>query len=151
LVARRVIAVENLKLQLKGLAHEADTGILSRITLMSDISRVREIGAIPPNVEEPVLSHDPSFDEYWKELFTSMENADTAIKITNINISKIEMTKEIIDLMTNNCCRRSMNSIKRITFDTTNLNGEGMISLAKIVEQSSELNALDILHNPINV
>jgi len=43
-----------------------------------------------------------------------------------------------------------MNSIKRITFDTTNLNGEGMISLAKLVEQSSELNALDILHNPIN-
>lgn len=61
------------------------------------------------------------------------------------------MTKEIIDLMTNNCCRRSMNSIKRITFDTTNLNGEGMISLAKLVEQSSELNALDILHNPIKI
>jgi hypothetical protein len=148
--ARRVIAEENLKLQLKGLAHEADTGILSSITLMSDSTRVREIGAIPPNVEEPVLSHDPSFDEYWKEFFTSLENADkAATKITNINISKIEMTKDVVDQLVR-FLRGQTSTLKFITFNNTNLCREGLISLSMLVEQCPALEMLDLSHNPID-
>ena len=115
-----------------------------------------------------VIWLDPTLAEYWQKLFialrkklmtnrvlkqldTGRSDAISPIQYFNFNyihIRGIEMTKEI--LMTKICCRRSMNSIKRISFDTTNNNGEGMISLAKLVEQSSELNALDIPDNPIN-
>jgi hypothetical protein len=86
---RKAIAVENLKLQLNALTREADAGILSHISLLSISSRQ----LITPNVEDPVLSHDPSTEVHWKDFFTALDNADKAIKITNVGILKIEMKK----------------------------------------------------------
>ena len=86
---RRAIAVENLKSQLKAMTNQADAGILSHISLLSISSRQ----LITPNVEDPVLSHDPSTEVHWKDFFTALDNADKAIKITNVGILKIEMKK----------------------------------------------------------
>jgi hypothetical protein len=149
--ARRAFAVENLKLQLKGIAHEADTGVLSRITLMSNSTRVREIGApaIQPNVEEAVLSHDPSTDMHWKKFFTSLENADKTTEITLISIRKIEMKKVIFDQLVR-FLRGQTSTLKFITFDQTNLCGDGLLSLITLVEQCPALEMLDLSHFPID-
>jgi Leucine-rich repeat (LRR) protein len=138
---RRAFAVENLKLQLKGLAHEADTGVLSRITLLSS--------TITPDVEEPVLSHDPSTEMYWKESFTALENADKAIKIQNISITKIEMIKDVVDQFIRLLHGRVSN-LRRITFNHTNLCREGLLSLSTLVEQCPALHTLDISYNTID-
>jgi hypothetical protein len=138
---RRAFAVENLKLQLKGLAHEADTGVLSRITLLSS--------TITPDVEEPVLSHDPSTEMYWKESFTALENADKAIKIQNISITKIEMIKDVVDQFIRLLHGRVSN-LYRITFNHTNLCREGLLSLSTLVEQCPALHTLDISYNKID-
>jgi hypothetical protein len=148
---RRAIAVENLKLQLKALTNQADTGVLSHFYLMSNSTREREIGApaIPPNVEEPVLSHDPLTEVHWKEFFTSLENADKAIKITNISIRKIEMKKVIFDQLVRFLWGQT-STLKFITFDQSNLCGEGLLSLITLMEQCPVLHTLKLSHFPID-
>jgi hypothetical protein len=144
---RRAIAVENLKLQLKGLAHEVDTGVLSLIYLLSNSTRVTEIG--PPNVEEPVLSHDPSLETHWTEFFTALENSDKAIKITSIHFTKIEMIKDVVDQFMRSLSGQT-STLRSITFGHTNLCGEGLLSLSTLVEQCPVLESLELSHIQID-
>jgi hypothetical protein len=139
---RRAIAVENLKSQLKALTREADTGVLSRISLFSS--------TIISNVEDSVLSHDPSTEVHWKESFTALENADKAINIQNISITKIEMKKVIFDQLVRSLCGRVSNCLGRISFYHTKLCREGLLSLSTLVEQCTALHTLDISYNTID-
>jgi hypothetical protein len=145
LEGRRAIAVENLKSQLKVLTREADTGILSRISLSSISSHQ----LITPDVEEPVLSHDPSTEMHWRESFTALDNADKAIKITDIIIRKIEMKKDVFDQFMRSL-RGRVSNLCKIIFNHTNLCGEGLISLSTLVEQCPVLETLELSHIQID-
>jgi hypothetical protein len=136
---RRAIAVEKLKSQLKGLTHQADAGILDRIYL----------SAYPTITEDPVLSHDPSTEMHWHELFTSMKNSDKTVKIFDISILKIEMKEEIVDQLMRSLPERVSN-LCGISFNHTNLSGEGLLSLSKLVELCPVLHSLDLSYNMIN-
>jgi hypothetical protein len=138
---RRAIAVESLKSQLKALTRQADAGILSRISLFSS--------TITSNVEDQVLSHDPSTEMHWKELFTALDNADKAIKITNISIRKIEMKKVIFDQLVR-FLRGQTSTLKFITFNNANLCREDLLSLSTLVEQCPVLHTLELSHIQID-
>lgn len=112
-----------------------------------------------------VVWHEPSMDASWQNLFTalrkkivnnrvtrsgtSISTMQQCFKIKNLSIDSVEMTKENIALMAQVCGERSINAMKTIKFINNNLCGEGMMSLAKLVEQSVDLETFIMVQNPI--
>lgn len=113
-----------------------------------------------------VVWHEPSIDASWQNLFTALRKkivtnrvarSDTStstmqqyFKINYLNIDSVEMTKEYIALMAQVCGKRSFNAMETIKFINSNLCADGMMSLAKLVEQSVGLETLIMVQNPIN-
>lgn len=87
---------------------------------------------------------------HWKGLFTVLENADKAIKIINISITKIEETNIIFDQFMRSLWTRASN-LYSITFNHTMLWGKGLLSLSKLlVNLCSVLQTLDLSYNRID-
>jgi len=114
----------------------------------------------------PVVWHEPSIDASWQKLYTALRKKmgtnrvtrlgtsispmQQCFKIKNLSIDSVEMTNENLALMSHVCGERSINSIKTIKFVNNNLCADGMISLAKLVEQSVDLDTFIMVQNPMN-
>jgi len=110
--------------------------------------------------------HEPSIDASWQKLYTALRKKmgtnrvtrlgtsispmQQCFKIKNLSIDSVEMTNENLALMSHVCGERSINSIKTIKFVNNNLCADGMISLAKLVEQSVDLDTFIMVQNPMN-
>jgi hypothetical protein len=106
------------------------------------------------NNEEPIVWHEPILDRYWDVLeaeIDRMRQLDRVANVKQIQIMNIEMKKERLDALVAIFRNgRANNSCTFVNFDNANLCDEGIVSLSKMVEVSSELQALVIMNNRID-
>jgi hypothetical protein len=107
--------------------------------------------------EEPIVWHEPILDEYWNRLEANIDRVRqleivTTMKGTHMLIMNVEMRKERLDALVDifRSGRAAINSCKNVTFTNTNLCGEGIISLSRLVDVSSKLQAFSIRRNRID-
>ncbi len=101
--------------------------------------------------EYPIVWHEPILDEYWDQLEAKMNEQNTEIVIQKIHIMNVEMRKERLAALVNICHSGKANSSSAyIQFNNANLCAEGIVWLSKLVDVSSEIQTLYLLHNRIN-
>jgi hypothetical protein len=104
--------------------------------------------------EEPIVWHEPILDCNWDILETEidrMRQLDRVADISGIQITNVEMKKErLAALVARFCSGRATNSSTYLDFDNANLCEEGIVSLSKLVDGSSELQYLYLDHNRID-
>jgi len=100
--------------------------------------------------EEPIVWHEPILDHYWTFLEAGIPRWTRGIQrimIENIEITKEHMASLVTALSTQ---VNSNDEVHYITFNNINLCDKGIISLSKLVDDSSKLNTLTIIHNRID-
>ena len=100
--------------------------------------------------EEPIVWHEPILDHYWTFLEAGIPRWTRGIQrimIENIEITKEHMASLVTALSTQ---VNSNDQVHYITFNNINLCDKGIISLSKLVDDSSKLNTLTIIHNRID-
>jgi hypothetical protein len=104
--------------------------------------------------EEPIVWHEPVLDMYWDILEAKIDRVrqlGVVTDIERIQIENVEMKKERLDALVDIFrSGRATNSYTYITFTNTNLCGEGIVWLSKLVEFSSQLQYLFLYHNRID-
>jgi Ran GTPase-activating protein (RanGAP) involved in mRNA processing and transport len=101
--------------------------------------------------EEPIVWHEPTLDEYWAEFYDQMKQLDSVPDILDIHNSNVEKKKECLAaLVAIFRSGRAANLSKMITFRNTNLCGNCIAHLTKLVEASSMLYILLLDHNRID-
>jgi hypothetical protein len=102
----------------------------------------------------PIVWHEPILDEYWdilEEEFGQNKQMGIVTEIDHIGITSIEITKDqlaaLVDIFRSG---RATNSSTVVDFNNVNLCGEGIVSLSKLVDVSSELQCFCLRHNPID-
>ena len=100
--------------------------------------------------EEPIVWHEPILDHYWTFLEAGIPRWTRGIQrimIENIEITKEHMASLVTALSTQ---VNSNDQVHYIQFNNINLCDKGIISLSKLVDDSSKLNTLTIIHNRID-
>jgi hypothetical protein len=104
--------------------------------------------------EEPIVWHESVLDEYWNQVEEEIDwrkQQGIVTDIRDINIVNVEMKKErLAALVAMFLSRRATNSSTQIMFNNTNICGEGIVCLSKLVDISSNLQILVIRHNQID-
>jgi len=98
--------------------------------------------------EEPIVWHEPILDHYWTSLEAGIPRWTRGIQ--RIMIENIEITKEHMASLVAALSTTHVNSNDHIQFNNINLCDKGIISLSKLVDDSSKLNTLTIIHNRID-
>jgi hypothetical protein len=106
--------------------------------------------------EEPIVWHESILHEYWDQLEEAvdemkkkMRQLDIAPDIQEVYIDNVEITKESMSKLV--AIFTATNSCACANFNNSNLCGEGIISLSKLVDASSQLSSLRINHNRIDI
>jgi len=104
--------------------------------------------------EEPIVWHEPILDEYWdqfEEEIARKKQLDRVVDICDIQITNVEMKKvcmaALVDIFRSG---KAANSITYLQFNNANICGEGIISLSKLVDVSSQLQCFCLHHNRID-
>ena len=105
--------------------------------------------------DAPIVWHEPVLDIIWNRISVRVKvmwQLDRKIAdISNIYVENVEMKKErlaaLVDIIVSG---RATNSCKNVTFSNTNLCGEGIKYLSKLVETSLQLQSVYLLHNRID-
>jgi hypothetical protein len=109
--------------------------------------------------EEQIVWHEPVLQEYWDQLktFTDQTEIDRRNQLgilpdsIGIHIQNVEMTKECMAALVHIFrSGRAANSNRNVIFGNVNLCGEGIITLSKLVDVSSELQRFCLRHNRID-
>jgi hypothetical protein len=104
--------------------------------------------------EEPIVWHEPILDMYWNKLEANIDQVRQLGRITNISyiyIENVEITKErMAALVAIFRSGRATNSSDTVEFDNANLCADGIISLSKLVDVSSELQTFCLYRNRID-
>jgi hypothetical protein len=101
--------------------------------------------------EQPIVWHEPILDGNWDRFEEQMRQMDRVTEISGIQIENVEITKERLAAVVAILSSGSVhNSCKFVNFENTNLCEEGIISMAKLVDVSSQLQTLFIHHNRID-
>ena len=106
--------------------------------------------------EEPIVWREPILDEYWDRIEAEIDRVRqlgivTTMKGTHMLIMNVEMRKERLDALVDIFrSGRAANSCKNVTFTNTNLCGEGIISLSRLVDVSLESREFRLHHNRID-
>jgi hypothetical protein len=98
--------------------------------------------------EEPIVWHEPILDAYWDQLKDTLSGDQLVTNIRDIHIENVEITKERIAALAT--LSGQVNKIEYILFNNVNLCEESIISMAKLVDVSSQLQTLFIHHNRID-
>jgi hypothetical protein len=104
--------------------------------------------------EHPIVWNEPNLDHSWEELEAEIDRREQLGRVTKIawiEITNVEITSEriaaLVDIFRSG---RVTNSSDTIDFDNVNLYGEGIITLSKVVDVSSELQCFCLCHNRID-
>jgi hypothetical protein len=104
--------------------------------------------------EEPIVWHESVLDEYWNHFEAKIDGRKQQERVTDIKdieIKNIEMKKDrLAALVAIFRSGRAKNSSDSVSFDNANLCKEGIVSLSKLVEVSSELKYFSLEHNRID-
>jgi Ran GTPase-activating protein (RanGAP) involved in mRNA processing and transport len=118
-----------------------------------DLHLIHNIGYGPPltNGEGPIVWNEAILDEHWDQLEDALSGNELVTNICGIKIENVEMTKErLAALVAILISGRATNSSTYVTFGNANLCAEGIISLSKLVEVSSDLQFVCLEHNRID-
>ena len=99
--------------------------------------------------EEPIVWNEQILDEYWNQLDAKMKQLCNVRQIGHVIIMNVEMKKERLATLVT-ALSGQINAAGIIEFNNTNLCGEGIVWLSKLVKVSSELRHLIINHNWID-
>jgi hypothetical protein len=102
--------------------------------------------------EEPIVWHESIFDEYWNKLEADWRNQqDIVAEIEGIHIENVEITRERLAALVDICnSGRANSSSRRVVFNNASICKEGIVSLSKLIEASSELQYFYLEHNRID-
>jgi Ran GTPase-activating protein (RanGAP) involved in mRNA processing and transport len=106
------------------------------------------------NNDEPIVWHDTILDEYWnriEEKIDGRKQQEIVTEIEGIEIKNIEMKKDrLAALVAIFSSGRANSSSTTFRFINTNLCGEGIIWLSKLVDACSQLQVFYLTHNRID-
>jgi hypothetical protein len=101
--------------------------------------------------EEPFVWHEPILDDYWEQLKDAIFQLGLVTKVGSIRIVNVEIKKErmaaLVEILSSG---KATNSSTYIQFYNTNLCGESIIYLSKLVETSLEMQDFCLRHNRID-
>jgi hypothetical protein len=158
-VERNRIGLEKVKRQLQGLFNEVSQGTFSNLDLRHEKSLSLHLRHNSHYVqlldnEEPIVWHEPILDEYWNHFEAKIDGRNQQEELTEIDqieIKNIEMKKDrLAALVAIFCNGRAKYSSDFVAFDNANLCKEGIVSLSKLVEVSSQLQFFYLTHNRID-
>jgi hypothetical protein len=148
-IERNRIGLKKIKGQLQNYIHSVSHEQSFDLMLTHNIYE----GELMDN-EEPIVWHEPILDRYWDLLETKidrMRQLDRVPDISGIQITNVEMKKECLAaLVAIFLSGRATNSSMCLDFDNANLCEEGIVSLSKLVDVSSELQYFYLFHNRID-
>jgi hypothetical protein len=102
--------------------------------------------------EEPIVWHEAILDHYWDQLENEIDRRkqqEIVTDISSICISNVEMSKERLATLVTTLSGQ-VNKIETILFNNVNLCEEGIISLSKLVDVSSQLQIFCLHHSRID-
>jgi hypothetical protein len=104
--------------------------------------------------EEPIVWHEPVLDECWDEIEAKLyeQKQQEIVKMINgIHIANVEITKERMAALVDICSiGRTTDSNFDVTFNNTNLCGEGIAWLLKLADVIVGLRCFYLRHNRID-
>ena len=104
--------------------------------------------------EAPIVWHEAILDEYWDQLENEMDRRKQLGIVTKIagtiHIENVEMSKERLATLATTLSGQ-VNKTETIIFNNVNLCKEGIISLSKLVDVSSQLQTFCLHHNRIDI
>jgi hypothetical protein len=92
---------------------------------------------------EPIVWHEPILDAYWGQLEARINQQEIVFDIQHIQIVNVEITKERLATLITALSGHDITT-KHIQFINVNLCQEGILSLSKLVDVSSQLRTLTI-------
>jgi hypothetical protein len=102
--------------------------------------------------EEPIVWHEQILDEYWDQLKDALSGDELVTNICDIQIVNVEMKNECMATLVEMLVSGSATNLStRVVFTNTNLCGEGIIWLSKLVDISSNLQKVCLHHNRIGI
>ena len=145
-IERNRIGLEKVKRQLQNLVGSVTLCENFRLILRQNSQRDQLV-----DTEEQIVWHEPVLQDILDQLKTEIDRRKQlgiVTKIDDIDIENIEMTKEHLTTLV--AISSATNSSICLHFDNANICEEGIISLAKLVEVSLELEYFCLYHNRID-
>jgi len=143
---RRTQAITILRNQMEMQIQMAplDLGVLSSFQLGPDDPSFQSANDML--VENRPIQLDEMLD-LWKRLGIAYSKTKQVRHTNTLQITNVEISKEVMDmLLATNLGGKIDRCIK---FTNTNLCGEGIISLSKLIQNNPTVNSLHLNHNPI--
>ena len=107
-----------------------------------------------PHNEEPIVWHEQILDYYWNQLENEIDRRKqlgVVTEITGIDIINVEMKNErLAALVAILSSGRATSSSTCVSFKNANLCEDGIISLSKLVDFSSQLTNISLYYNRID-
>ena len=145
-VERNRVGLEKIKEQLQTIINNASHNKSVNLQLEHDSYRDRD--------GEPIVWHESVLDRSWDQLENEIDRKsqlDLVVDIHHIKITNVEMRKERLAALAAKICNGSAtNSCTFVDFDNANLCEEGIVYLSKLIDFSSQLRTLYLLHNRID-
>jgi hypothetical protein len=138
---RNQLGLETVKKQLQTCIHSVSYDKTVNLTL--DHNRYLDQDAAP------IVWHEPILDHYWDQLENEIDRRRQQGLVTYIIIQNVEMKKERLASLADALCGK-VGANTYIKFTNVNLCNEGIISLSRLVINSSQLTRLFVNHNRID-
>jgi len=123
-----------------------DLGVLSSFQLGPDDPSFQSANDMLVESRPINMNHNEMLD-LWKRLGIAYSKTKRIRHTNTLQITNVEINKEVMDiLLATNIGGRIDRCIK---FTNTNLCGEGIISLSKLIQNNPTVNSLHLSHNPI--
>jgi hypothetical protein len=146
---RNSIGLERVKEQLQHLFDSVSSDTRFELELTHNTNRDQLV-----DNEEPIVWNDLILDEHWYQIEEEIDRRKQQDIVTNIHyidLGNVEITKErLAALVAILHSGRANSSSKYIEFNNTNLCGEGIVFLSKLVDVSIELQDFRLHHNRIS-
>jgi len=99
--------------------------------------------------DEPIVQHDQSLDPYWNDLSDTFlnieERAVRKYRIKGINIAKVELRKEVLDMIAD----KIGGDLRSVQLNDTNLSPEALVSVSTLLESNQHLHTLQLYRNQL--
>jgi len=145
---RRAQAITILRNQMEMQIQMAplDLGVLSSFQLGPDDPSFQSANDVLTESRPINMNHNEMLD-LWKRLGIAYGKRKQIRHTNTLQITNVGMSKEVMNmLLATNIGGKIDRSIK---FTNTNLCGEGIISLSKLIQNNPTVNSLQLSHNPI--
>jgi hypothetical protein len=138
---RNQLGLEKVKKQLQTCIHSVSYDKTVKLSLEHNRYLDRDAA--------PIVWHEAILDHYWDQLENEIDRRKQQGLVTYIIIRNVEMKKERLASLADSLCGK-VGANTYIKFTNVNLCKEGIISLSRLVVNSSQLTRLIMNHNRID-